>query len=460
MTPQKTFADIEERFDEVVSQSTPEGTQLFQQLVTVHHADIAQFLAGLSHEQFDTLFACFPAQKQLDIFEHLSNSLRARALAVVNDQQRLLFLEHMSMDDISDLIDFANEDKLKKYFNLLHHKDREKVLALLKLEPDSVGAAMDINVVSLHEQLTVAKSIQILQSLKPQQELHRVIYITDQHNKLVGYINLQDLVLKSPHTTLASFMKPNELIIPVEAAQDEVAKQMRHYQLTSAPVVSKDNQFLGAITDETLVDILQEEASEDILRISAMAPIKHTYFETPFFRMFLIRSAMLVVLMLVESLSSTIQSHYETILVGCGLFLFSPMLISTGGNTSTQTSAVVVQGLATGELNSSNTKRFLRRELVMAACLALVLGIVAFLRVYFWGHTIGPDSSETLTKGLAVGASISVVVLTSVALGSSVPFILKKIGLDPAFAAAPFLATGMDILGLLLYCLVSQIILR
>lgn len=459
MTSQELFILIEERFDEVITQATPEGAALFAQLADMHHADIAQFLAGLVRERFDALFACFSPEKQLDIFDHLSNSLKARALAIVNDQQRLLFLEHMSMDDISDLVDFADEEELKHYFGLLHKIDREKVLALLKLEPDSVGAAMDINVVSLHEHFTVAKSIQILQSLKPQQELHRVIYITDQHNKLVGYIEIQDLVIKNPQHTLASFMRQNELVARVDESQDEVAQKMRHYQLTSAPVVSQDNQFLGAITAETLVEILEEEASEDILRISAMAPIKHTYFETPFVRMFLIRGAMLTVLMMVESISSAIQSHYETILVGYGLFLFSPMLISTGGNTSTQTSAVVVQGLATGELNTSNTKRFLKRELLMAACLAIVLGIVAFLRVYFWGHTIGHDSSETVTHGLAVGASISAVVLTSVVLGSATPFILKRIGLDPAFAAAPFLATGMDILGLLLYCLVSQFIL-
>lgn len=450
MTPQELFKTIINRIDDI-AQQTAVGKQLLSQCSTIHPADIAACLDDVSHEDFDIIFPQFNEDLQLYIFEYLPISLRAKALCLVSDRQKLIFLEHMTMDDISDLVDFASDTELKNYFNLLHKKDREKVINLLKLKPNSVGTVMDINVVSLHQNFSVKKSIEILQRLSPEQALHKTIYLTDENNKLVGQIGLEDLVLKAPQVILASFMRPNVLVVKAEEDQDDVAQQMRHYQLTSAPVVGKNNSFIGAVTDQTLVEILEEEAGEDILRMSAMARIKHTYFETPFFRLLFERGAILFVLMIVESISSIIFKNYEALLAS-GLLAFTTMLISTGGNTSTQTSAVVVQGFASGELDNSNIKRFLRRETLMSFCLALVLGFGAFCRVFYIGKS-------TALVSLAVAASISAVVMVAVLLGSAVPFILKRIKLDPAYAAAPFLATGMDILGLLLYCVISQAIL-
>jgi magnesium transporter len=449
MTPQELFNSINEHFDEI-AQKTARGNHLIRQCLTFHPADIAEFLQNSPLEHFDAIFAQFPPDFQQKIFEYLSNSLRARALRMVEDKQRLIFLENMGMDDISDLVDFASTHELKQYFSLLHQKDREKVVDLLKLKPSSVGTVMDLNVVSLHQHATVERSIQILRHLEPEQELHRTIYLTDSHNHLVGQIWLEDLVLKAPHMMLSSFMRPVELVVKADEDQEDVAKKMRHYQLTSAPVVSKQHLFLGAVTDKTLVDIVEEEAGEDILRISAVTGIKHTYFETPFFRHFFNRGSILFTLMLIESITSHIMHHYEALLVGT-LGFFITTLVSTGGNSSTQTSAVVVQGLASGELNVSNIKRFLRRETLMSLCLAFLLGIGAFCRVYYL-------SGKPLVPSIAVGTSIGTVVFAAVILGCAVPFILKRVGLDPAYAAAPFLATGIDILGLWLYCMVSQTI--
>jgi len=447
MTPQEIFKSIDTHFDDV-AQKTAKGQELLNKLSTIHPADIGEFLLNSPLEYFDSIFAQFPADLQQKIFEHLSNSLRARALRMVEDKQKLVFFENMAMDDISDLVDFASNYELKHYFSLLHQKDREKVVDLLKLKPNSVGTVMDLNVVSLHQSATVERSIQILRHLEPEQELHRTIYLTDAHNHLMGQIGLEDLVLKSPQMVLSSFMRPIDLIVKADEDQEDVAKKMRHYQITSAPVVSKNHLFLGAVTDKTLVDILEEEAGEDILRISAVTGIKHTYFETPFFKLFFDRGSILFVLMLIESITSHIMHHYEALLIGT-LSLFITTLVSTGGNSSTQTSAVVVQGLASGEINNSNIKRFLRRETVMALCLATLLGLGAFFRVFYL-------SGKPFAASVAVGTSIGAVVFIAVILGCAVPFILKRIGLDPAYAAAPFLATGIDILGLWLYCVVSQ----
>jgi magnesium transporter len=452
MTPQDLFKTIDDNFDTVI-RKTKSGPKLLRELNKQHEADIAHYLSNISPEQFKKLFQLFSDQMQQNIFEHLSHSRQAQALHIVNDKQRTNFLECMSMDEFSTIVDFTTDSDLKNYFKLLRKKDREKVIQLLKLQDNAIGTVMDINVISLHDTVTVEKGIQILQRLRPEQELHRIIYVTDKKNKFLGHIGLEDLVLHKPKTKISEFMQEYDYVARVDDDQEDVALKMRHYQLTSAPVVGDNNYFLGAITASNLVDILEEEASENILRMSAMSTLKHTYFETPFFRLLFERSSILIVLMLAQSFTALIVGHYETLLMGTVLFRYLTMLVSTGGNTSTQTSAVVVQGFASGEISAANVRRFLNREFIMALFLATILGSTAFMRVYFMSQ----DTSFIIS--LAVGASIGVVAAISVLLGSAVPFILKKVGLDPAFAAAPFLATGMDILGALIYCVVASIIL-
>ena len=290
----------------------------------------------------------------------------------------------------------------------------------------------------------------LLQKLQPKKELHDVIYVTDNNNKLMGHINLEDLVMHSPKTQLSSFIKQNEYVAHADEDQELVAQKMLHYHLTTVPVVSKEDQFLGVIPSETLAEILEEEGAEDVYRISAMSPIKHTYFETPFFKLLFERGYILVILLLIESFASIILHAHEAT-IPAWLFVFLTMLVSVGGNTSSQTSAVVIQGLASGEINFSNAPRFLRREFLMAMLLALVLGVTAFARVFF--------STYSTIGSFIIAITTAAIVLTSVVLGSLVPLILKRIGSDPAFSAGPFLATVMDILGILMFCYIVKIIL-
>ncbi len=449
MTPHNFFRKISDDFDEI-AQKTAKGQQLVRACAQIHPADIAEFLSNISLENFDILFAQFSAELQQKIFEYLSNSLRARALSIVDDKQKLVFLEHMSMDDISDLVDFADAHELKHYFSLLHHKDRERIIELLKLKVNAVGTVVDYNVVSLHQNFTVERAVQILRQLEPEQELHRTIYLTNAQNQLVGQIWLEDLVLKSPKSVLNSFMRPVDLVVQATEDQEDVAKKMRHYELTSAPVVGDNKRFLGAVTDNILVDIVEEEAGEDILRISAVPGIKHTYFETPFVRSLFNRGSILFVLMLSESIVSYVMDYYQALLAGT-LTLFVTTLLSTGGNASTQTSAIVIQGVASGEINSSNAKRFLRREMLMSLCLSLILGLGVFFRVLY-------TPKSTLIAACVVSLSICAVVMMAVLLGSAVPFVLKRMGIDPAYAAGPFLTTAIDIIGVFLFCQVAHVI--
>ncbi|MEX0940236.1 MAG: magnesium transporter [Candidatus Babeliales bacterium] len=441
---------LQQNIQDVIKQETPTGKQLWQQLLEMHPADIEIFFSFINRDEIQQLFEKFPNDLQLAVFGELSDSMKVFVLSFLDDRDKAAILSKTPIDELTDLFDPLSDQELKKYLILLSTQDRQKVLSLLKFDPESAGGIMDTDVLTLMQNFTVEKSIQILQRLQPRRDLHQQIYVTNQDNILVGQIRLEDLVLKSPQTRLSSFLRKNELIVTVDEDREQVAKKMIHYNLMTVPVVGEQNYFLGVISSDTLVDIIEQEASEDVYRISAMTPIKYPYFETSFFRILYERSYILIILLLAQSLSSMIIKRYEVTLAGF-LMYFITMLISTGGNSSSQTSAVVIQGVASGQITPGNIFKFLRREFFMAILMAIILGVFSFIRVYLtYGDLLG---------SFAVSLSLAIIVLVSVLLGSGIPLLLKKINIDPAYAAGPFLATIMDILGLLIYCYISKLIL-
>ncbi len=450
MEPRIVLEHIEHNVRDVIMRKTPEYEELWNRFLQIHPADIAQFITDIDKDDAQALFIALPNELKLAVFENFSNSMRYFVLSISEDRDKVAILNATPIDELTDLFDSLSNQELKEYLLFLNAHDRQRVLSLLEFDPESVGGIMDTDVLTLRQDFTVEKSIHVLQRLKPRLELHQQIYVVDHENKLVGHIGLEDLVLKSPAARLNSFLRKNELVAHVTEDQETIAKKMIHYHLMTVPVVGENNYFLGVIPSETLVAIIEQEASEDVYRISAMTPITKTYFETSFFRIFYERSYILIILLLAQSLSTMIIKYYEATLEGF-FMLFITMLTSTGGNTSSQTSALVIQGMASGEINESNTPRFLNREMRMALMIAAILGIFSFLRVYFtYGH---------LYESFLVSLSLFMIVLVSVVLGSCIPIALKRFNIDPAFAAGPFLATIMDIMGLLIYCYICRLLL-
>jgi magnesium transporter len=453
MDTQKIFAQVLENFDSVIAQDSSLGSALWNNFVLVHPADIAQFLGNVEKEKARDLFTVLDSELKLSVFYYLSDSMKVFCLSFLGDKDREYLLGSLSIDELTDFFDELSDDELKKYLKLLHKKDREKVLSLMQFNPESAGGIMDTDVLTLMQEFTVEKSIQILQRLQPNRELHREIYVTTQDNELVGHINLEDLVLKHPKTRLTSILHKNELVVQVHEDREAIAHKMVHYQLMTVPVVGDNNIFLGIIPSETLVSIIEEEATEDVYKISALKPIKDTYFETPFMSLFFQRTLILIPLLLLQTFSTMIMEYYEYLLKGF-LYSFSPMITSTGGNSSSQTSALVIQGMTLGEITPTNMSRFLWREFRMALLIGATLSTVGFIRIYIT-HGTG-----NIIGNVAVSVSLGIIVVISVMLGSFIPLLLKKLKWDPALAAGPFLATLMDVLGLFAYCYISKLILR
>ncbi len=440
--------EIRDHIDDIILGQTAQGISLWNAFIKVHPADIARILTDLDdEEEVEALFKRMPQALQLLVFEELSTPVQAEVLSFLYEPDKIDALNRLPADELTDLFEYLSDEDLKKYLQLLHKTARHKVLSLMQFHPESAGGIMDTEVLTLRDEFTVQKSVALLQRLRPSREIYQLIYVTNRDHILRGYIHLEDLVFHAPSDRIASFMKPIEYTAKPTEDREEVAQAMVHYSLMSVPVIDQQSHLLGVIQSDTLVDVLVEEAGEDVQKMSALVPLKYPYFETSFFRILYKRSYILLALFIAQSFSTTIMRAYETTLHGI-LLLFTTMLISTGGNASNQTSAVAIQGMATGDINRNNMYRFIRREFMMGLILALIFGLAAFTRGYLTTHTIAHSA--------AIAFSQSLIILVSVSIGSCVPIILKFFNIDPAFAAGPFLATCMDIIGILIYCLVTQ----
>lgn len=453
MVPEKLFIEIKDHIKDVVSKKSALGRSLWDELLKLHPADIAVFFSELPEEYFKKLFVELPQEINCAVFREFSESMQSLALSFLTDIQRSEVLSCLTTDELTDIFETLSDDDLKKYLGLLQKNDREKVLSLLQFDPQSAGGIMDTDVLPLTDTFTVHRSIQLIQRLQVHKELHRKLFVINKAKQLVGFINLEDLVLHKGDTPLSEFMKQNEFVVQAYEDQESIAQRMMHYNLAIVPVVGENNYFLGVIPSSTLVDVIGEESAEDVYRMSAMSPVKGTYLEVSFWRQLYQRSYILIVLMLAQSLSSAILKTHKTLLAGVAggiLLQFVTMLISTGGNASSQTSGVIIQGMASGEINSSNLKRFFKREILLSLAIACVLGMTAFARVYTTsGHVIG---------SIAVTLSVFCIVVVAIIIGSTIPVLLRRLRIDPAYWAGPVLATVMDILGLLIYCTIAAAI--
>lgn len=449
MESKQQYEMIMNHLDEMIEGQTEQSKVLWQLFLDMHPADSAEILSSVTPEESKRIFLKLSQSKQLELFEELDNHNKEEVLGFLDDISKAFILRQTPINDLTDLFDQLSDKDLKKYLEILHKKDRQKVLSLMKFKSDSAGGIMSLDFVSLMQDLNVGQAISILQRVKPNIDLHREMYVTDRQNKLVGYINLEDLVLKFPQTKLEEILKNVVYVAQPTEDQEIVAQKMVHYGMMTVPVVDEHMFLLGVIPEDTLIDVIQQEASEDVQRISA-APNAASYFEISFWSLLYQRSFILGSLLIMGSVTSLIVGYFQATLTSF-LVLFFTMLVSTGGNSGSQTSAIAIQAMSSGDLHENNFSKFIVREFFIGLFLAIILSAVAFARVYWWyGNFIG---------SVVVSISLGLIVLMSVLLGACFPVVLKKIGVDPAFCASPLLATMMDILGIFIYCYVAYLIL-
>lgn len=443
---------IENNLDTVIQGQTTQAIELWQTFIKQHPADIASFLEQLNEENQIILLKKLPKVLTSEVFEKLSGEIQAKILLSVEKEFASEILQEMNASSITDLFDELSDDQVKEYLRLLQKEHRKQVISLLNFDPKSAGGIMDSDIFTLPEDITIKQGVALMQRISTEQEYLGRIYVTDKNNKLKGFIKIEDLVLNKPQTLIAEITHTNELVINVLEDQEVVANQMNHYELLSAPVIDNQGTFLGIITADESMNVIQEEASEDVYKMSGLGSVEQTYFQTPFWQLIRQRSFWLITLLILQSLSSFVLSSYSKLIAeNAILVLFLNMLIGTGGNAGNQSGALVIRGLSTGEIHRKNGLKVLWREFKAALIIGFFLAIIGFQRVYFTKHN--------LYAAIAISISLSAIVVVSMMLGTLLPLFFERINIDPAHSAAPFLATLMDIIGIFLYCFISSRIL-
>ncbi len=445
----KILFQVENNIDSVIAEDTHLGKDLWRILLDQHYADIAALLARLEYDHQIALFKKLPLELSAQVFRKLQEEIQVQVLVVLADEHAAHVLNAMPIDELTDLFDYLSDEELNNYFKLVQQKRRRQIISLMNFDPRSAGGRMNINVLTLQKDFTVKKSIELLQRIGHYKTITERLFVTNREHVLQGFIKLDQLVLSKPDTLLSNILKETEMVVYADEDQEDVANQMHHYGLMVVPVVDKRNLFLGVITADDVFEIIKQEGSEDVYRMFGLVPIENSYFMTSFWSLIMQRGSWLCGLFLFQSFSSLILASYQSLLDQYTIIaVFLTMLIGTGGNAGNQSATLVIRGLTTREMSRANAMKVLFREFNISLIIAFVLSVICFARVML--------THNHFMSAVAISLSLFLIVVASIFCGSLIPLLLDRLGVDPAHSAAPFLATLMDILGVLIYCFVCS----
>jgi len=427
----------------------------------VHPSDLADVLSALEESTRVRVISELPidvassALAEMEAAEHPEDMLLA-----VGPEYAAELVEEMPTDDAADLV--AELSPGQREAVLAEVSDRADVERLLEYPEDSAGGLMTTNVVAVREAATVAEAIEAIrqQSDEDESQLYQV-YAVDAQGRLHGIVPIARLIVTSPARLVRDVMEQPVVQVQPEQDQEEVARLMARYNVAAVPVVDPNGRLLGRITFDDVVDVVEAETTEDLLKFGGMEALDAPYLKVAFGRMVRKRAGWLAALFLGEMLTATAMAFFaEEIAKAVILALFVPLIISSGGNSGSQASTLVIRAMALGEVTLRDWWRVVRRELAAGLVLGTVLGAIGFLRITLWHAITGIYGEHYLLVAFTVCGSLIGVVTFGTMTGSLLPFILRRLGFDPASASAPFVATLVDVTGLVIYFTVASVILH
>lgn len=413
-------------------------------LVDMFPQDIAEFIEDLDNGKKGILFRLLPKDLAIEVFENLSGSEQQDLLYSFSDTRIKEILEEMSPDARTDLLEELPAKVVKKWIALLSPEDRTIINKLLNYPEDSVGRLLTPDFVDLRMWMTAKKAMRRIRKVGLDKETVFYLYVIDEQRTLVGIVSLKDLVLASPNTLVKDLMFEDFVAVHARDDQEEAASLIQKYDLLALPVLDNEERLLGIVTFDDLMDVIEEEVTEDFYKMAAITPAEEEYFETGIFRLMSRRVIWLILLLFTGGISGSILKMYSgTIEMVVSLTFFIPMLLGTCGNSGTQSATLVIRGIATGEIDSEDFFKVVKREITVGILLGVVLGVFGFLRVYV--------SQQDLWLSLSTGLTFLCALAAATLAGSALPLIFEKLKLDPAVLAGPSITTIMDVLGLIIY---------
>lgn len=411
-------------------------------LTDMHPADIAEALRRLDDEHQPVIILQLPAEQASDVIRELDDSTLERLLNNLSDHSIIKLLQELDSDDAADVVAIIDKERIPNILQALPEKDTIDLRTLLLHDEETAGGIMALEIVAVNQDSTAQDALQSLRSKRNEVDDVYNIYAIDRRGILRGLVSLKDVVLADPRAKLRDIMSTDVPIIHPEMDQEEVAHIFHKYDLVAAPVVDSANRLVGRITFDDILDVVEEETNEDV---TMMAGITHEAIsERSVFKLSWVRLPWLLVAFFGEVISAIVMKHFNVsstkIIISA---YFIPLIMAMGGNTGIQSATIVIRGLATGEFSLRDTGARLLREIGVALLNGLVIATLLFIVVTVW-------LKET-NFGILLGFAMIFVLFMASFMGTIIPFVLKRINIDPAVATGPFITTTNDVLGLLVY---------
>lgn len=397
-----------------------------------------------------------------DFFLGLLAADQGALLTALPPGERKLWIRLLAPDDVADILPEVPPEEQEELLGLLDEPTRREVTALLAYAEDAAGGLMSPWFARVRPEATVDEAISYLKR-QARADLETIYYgyVLDAEQRLLGVVSLRQLITSPGDKRVSDVMKREVISVTEDADQEAVARLFAELDLLAIPVVDAQGHMKGIVTADDIVDVVEEEATEDIQKLGGMEALDAPYLRTPLLRMVRKRAGWLSALFLGELLTATAMGHYEDqIARAVVLALFIPLIISSGGNSGSQATTLVIRAMALGEIRIRDFARVIRRELASGLALGSILGIIGFTRIVVWQQLFGIYGQHYVLVALTVALSLLGVVTWGTMAGALLPFILRSLGFDPASASAPFVATLVDVSGLIIYFTIAQIVLR
>lgn len=420
--------------------------------------DLAEFFSRLTERQSAVLFRLLSKEQASKTFVEMDSEVRRNLVEGFSDVELKDVMEELYVDDTVDVLEEMPAGVVKRMVRASTPETRDQINHILKYDKDSAGAIMTTEYVRLGPDFTVGESLARIRKVGVDKETVYTCYVTDGERKLLGVVTARSLLLNDPKTPIRGIMEDKLICARTCDGKDEVAMLFDKYGLIALPVVDSEGRLVGIVTVDDAMDVIREQTEEDFARIAGMTPTERSYVSTSAVSLFLSRVPWLLLLMISATFSSTILNRFEALLPMV-LILFVPMLMDTGGNAGGQASVTVIRSLSLGELAFRDSLRVLFKEMRVGILCGISLGVVAFGKVMLIDRLLMANDDVTVFVALAVSLALSMTVIVSKLIGSSLPLLAKRIGLDPAVMASPFITTIVDVLSLVMYFFIADSLL-
>ncbi len=432
-----------------------------ENILNQHPADIAEQLTGLDNKSRMVAFYMLPNEDKADVFSYFDPDLQQKIVRSLTDADLAEVLNNLEPDDRTELFENFPDELIKHSINLLNETERSIALNLIGYKEDSIARLMTPHYIQVKEHYTVRQVFAHIKKYGKHAETLNYIFIVDEHNVLIDDLKIGELLLADEDTVISDLMDRNFISITTTTAIEDAFELFEKYDRFTLPIVTEKGVLVGIVTFDDIVDRMKMRDTEDIQKFGGMEELDLSYTKTPIVELIRKRAGWLVILFVGEMFTASAMSYYDgEIEKAVVLALFVPLIISSGGNSGSQAASLIIRAMALGELKLKDWWYVMKKEFNSGLFLGAILGFIGFIRIAIWQQLNIYDYGEYwFYIGLTVGLSLVVIVLWGTLSGSLVPFILRRLGMDPATASSPFVATLVDVSGLIIYFSIASFLL-